>query len=212
MKAYRVMIAVCVVLSSASLATAEIVTPLDFSAEAIRINFDVFPDGANVADGTSVTSQYAQWGVLFSGPSAPRANGQHQDHYGPLASPPNVLIAGDSQIWLNFIDPFSGLDAPTSAVGADIIFRNTGDVTTLEVFDEFGVSLGSVTTPPDTDVGDEVFIGFSDPLIYSATFFFDTGDPTVGIDNLIMEPVPEPATILILGLGCIGWLRRPAGL
>ena len=208
MKVHSVVIGGLVILLSASPAMADLMTRSGFSAAAIDINFDQFPDGSNVASGTPITNQYAEWGVLFSGPSGPEANGDNQTYYVPLASPPNVLIAGGSQIWLNFVDPVSGLAASTSAVGADIIFRDTGDVTTLEVFDAFGVSLGSVTTPPDTGIGDEVFIGFSDPVIHSAIFFFDRGDSVVGIDNLIMEPVPEPGAILILGLGFVGWLRR----
>lgn len=167
----------------------------DFSPDAIVINFDQFPDGSIVPNHTVITTHYEQWGVLFSGPVDPTANGDHQYYYGPLASPPNVLLEGGSEIWLDFVHPVSGLPAPTSAVGADIIFRDTGTVSMLEVFDDSGIRLGSVTSPPDTGIGDEIFIGFADPIIYSAIFYFNPGDDIVGIDNLILEPVPEPDVI-----------------
>jgi hypothetical protein len=88
---------------------------------------------------------------------------------------------------ITFVDPMSGLAAPTSAVGADIIFRDTGKVARLEVFDASGASLGSLSTPPDTGFRDEVFVGFEDPVIFSATFVFDPSESIVGIDNLILS-------------------------
>ena len=69
----------------------------DFSPEAIDINFDEFPDGTEVPNETLINSQYAELGVLFSGPlNDPEANGDFQEFYGPLASPPNVLLAGST--------------------------------------------------------------------------------------------------------------------
>jgi hypothetical protein len=170
---------------------AQPLTRIDFSLQAINIDFDLFPDGSSVPNNTPITTQYENWGVLFSSLSTPQTSSNYQSSYGSLASPPNVLLAGGSEITLNFMHPVSGMPVPISAVGADIIFRDTSDVTTLEVFDAFGYSLGFTTTPPDGGAGDEVFIGFADPRIHKAVFSFDTSDRTVGLDNLIFEPISE---------------------
>ena len=119
MKVHIITIVGLVILLGGSLAIAGPTARSSFSAGAIDINFDQFPNGSNVPSGTAITSQYAPWGVLFSGPSDPEANGDHPGSYGPLVSTPNVLLAGGSQIWLSFVDPGSGLPAPTSAVGPE---------------------------------------------------------------------------------------------
>ena len=40
-----------------------------------EIDFDVLPYGSDVAHDTPISTQYDQYGVLFSGPSAPRVVG-----------------------------------------------------------------------------------------------------------------------------------------
>jgi len=174
-----------------------------FSAAAVNINFD------NLPNHTLVSTQYQALGVNFSGVALPQTNSDFIGSYGPLASPPNILVKqGGNIINLTFVNGLAGTPAPTSGVGADIIFRDTGDVVTLEVFGAGGASLGSATTPPDTGVGDEVFLGFAANGILTARLTFDAGDTTVGIDDLIFEPVvPEPASALLLLAGAIA----PAG-
>ena len=142
----------------------------DFSPLAVDVNFDVFPGGGAVPNGTLISDQYADVGVTFAGPTFPEANGDFQSSYGPLASPPNVLLVGTNigtdVITVTFVQPGdSDTPAETTAVGADVIFRDTGRVATLEIFDAEGASLGQAVTPPDGGAADEVFIGLAAPGI-----------------------------------------------
>jgi hypothetical protein len=191
-----------------ALAPAVFAAPLsrgDFSASAIDIDFEGFPTH------TQITTQYQSLGVVFTTiGSSPQANNDFQAQYGPLASG-NILAAGTSlgsnQIELSFVNPVTGDPAATTGVGADIIFRNTGNFATLEVFDASMMSLGSVTTPPDMG-DDEVFLGFGATPIYKAILTFNASDSFVGIDNLIFEPVPEPATLVLAALAVIAAVNR----
>lgn len=186
----------CCLVTQASAAT---IGRAGFSAGAVNINFDSLPNH------TPVSTQYQALGVKFSGTALPQTNSDSTSFYGPLASPPNILLKqGGNIINLTFVNGLAGTPAPTSAVGADIIFRDTSDVTTLEVFGAGGVSLGTTTTLPDTGTGDEVFLGFAAPGILTARFTFDVGDTTVGIDDLIFETVvPEPTSAILLLAGAI---------
>jgi hypothetical protein len=179
-------------------------TRSDFLPSAINIDFDYLPGGSTlIPHGTIITNQYQSLGVLFSGLSDPEifaTPGGYVHELGEL----NTLIHNGGEIWVE-------LSNPVQALGADIIYRDTGDVATLEVFDASWNSLGSITTPPDQYVGDEVFIAVADSSITYAKFYFDAGDSVVGIDNFVAGSViPAPGAILLggIGVGLVGWLRR----
>ena len=101
MNTYIKLITGLLVLLSSSLIAAGPTGRGDFSPDAIDINFDQFPDGSIVPNHTAITTHYEQWGVLFSGPVSPTANGDYQGFYGPLTSPP---------VWkpINRRNPFNG--------------------------------------------------------------------------------------------------------
>jgi hypothetical protein len=174
----------------------------DFSGAAININFDGFPSH------TQISTQYQSQGVVFTTiGSSPETNSDFAGSYGPLASG-SILATGQSlgtnRIEMSFVHPVSGLPTPTTGVGADIIFRDTGTTATLEVFDSNLSSLGSATTLPDGGPTDEVFLGFGTANIYKAVFTFGASDTLAGIDNLVFEPVPEPSAALLAILAACG--------
>jgi hypothetical protein len=181
----------------------------DFSPAAVDIDFEGFPTH------TLISTQYQPLGAVFTTiGGTPQANADNIPSYGPLASG-NILATGVSlgsdHIEMSFVDPISGLPAATAGVGADIIFRDTGTVATLEVFDAAMSSLGLTTTAPDLGGTDEVFLGFSAPGIYKAVFTFAANDTFAGIDNLIFERVPEPSSLAMIALASISLspLRKP---
>jgi hypothetical protein len=166
----------------------------------IATGFEGFPNHIQIS------TQYLPpeaGGLLFTtAGSSPQINSDFQMDYGPLANG-NILatgtLLGSNQIELFFVNPMS-----TTAVGADIIFRNSFTTATLEVFDFAMVSLGSVITPPDMGDDDEVFLGFAAAGIHKAVFTFAPNDTFAGIDNLIWEQVPEPPGLALAALALIG--------
>jgi hypothetical protein len=166
------------------------------TASAVIIDFD------SLASGTTVTNQFAGDGVTFSGTNSPLTDGNFQSSYGPLASG-NILRSGGGTP--NVIDLDFSIAVDT--VAGDIIFRETGFVATLEVFDSLDNLLATITTAPDTGTGDEVTLSLSAAGIASARFSFDVNDSIVGFDNLDFSGpsrVPAPATLALLGLGLVG--------
>jgi len=188
------MITLTVLAAAAGLAAAAPVDRADFSGDAVNIDFEGY------ADGVAITNQYDPLGVSFSGAEFDNSN---TGFYGPLAMG-NIAMTSVSLIGLDF----TALGGTTDAVGADIVFRDNGGIATLTVFDSGGGVLGSVSTAPDTGIGDEVFLGFEAAGIASATFAFDLADTYAGIDHLVFEPVPAPGAAGVLGAGGLLLMRR----
>jgi hypothetical protein len=179
------------------------ITRSDLALGSTNITFNTLPNAI------AVGVQYRPDGADFSGTGgAPLIDNTNAQFYGPLANG-NILRATGSNIMLRFVTPGGG-QGTTAAVGADIIFRETGQTTTLNVFSATDVLLGSVITPPDMGLGDEVFLGYAAPGIAYAVFVFDSRDLYVGIDNAAFGSIPSPggAPFLAAGLVLMGWRRR----
>jgi hypothetical protein len=194
----------------APFASAEPLNRGDFSPVALATGFEGFPNH------TQLSTQYQLSGIVFTtAGSSPQVNNDFEAQYGPLANG-NILATGTSlgsnQIELRFVDPLTGNPAATTGVGADIIFRNTGNTATLEVFDSDMLSLGSVTTGADGGPDDEVFLGIGVGFIHRAVFTFNASDTFAGIDNLIWEPVPEPTALMLAALALAGVVNRRLGV
>lgn len=191
----------CQALLAAS-ASAGVITRSDLSPGAVTISFN------DLANATPVTTQYQPIGAAFlSQLGAPRTDSTNASFYGPLANG-NILRSNGSSITLRCVLP-GGSPAATSAMGADIIFRDTGQTTTLRVYDLNDMLLGSAITPPDTGPGDEVFLGFAAPNIAYGVFEFDPADTYVGIDNASFEPIPAPGIgVVLLGSLAVAPRRR----
>lgn len=190
----------CQALLAAS-ASAGVITRSDLSPSAVTISFN------DLANATPVTTQYQPIGATFlSQLGAPTTDNTNASFYGPLGNG-NILRSNGSSTTLRCVLP-GGAPAATSAMGADIIFRDTNQTTTLRVYDVNDVLLGSAITPPDTGIGDEVFLGFAAPNIAYGVFEFDPADTYVGIDNASFEPIPAPGIGAVLLVGCSGVCRR----
>jgi len=149
------------------------------------IGFEILPDGSPTNTGAELTPEfnYTDWGVTFSSP-VPTLGFQGNTLYG------YGLVADsyptERRNWI-----IADLVTPATAVG--VFYTST---TTLSVFDTNDILLASeFHTGPGTR-----FLGFvSDIPIVSATV--DNGSTAAYINSFHFTPIPEPATLALLGIG-----------
>jgi len=202
------------------------------------INFDTDTTGAAITNGTAITNQYQPWGVTFSLVSPPAtaklvANSP-SSVLGNLSwgddsiSNPNTLACYDSSIngplWVR-IDFLPGNFPWGLPREAGLVFTDSpqNDPFTLKAYDINGVLVDSaVSNTADssyasTGHAEDTFLGVTNAggirhLEYSTEFMWGGGIWGSEIDNVYFEVrfVPEPATILLMGLGSLMLIRRRA--
>jgi len=209
MKRQLLVVGVLLILRSGAYAATitQLSSPGEFIYPVTTIDFD------DTFGGTIANTRYVSRGIEFSrddGYGIPLLDWQEMGRV--TSSPPNVIATikwGSAPAWTTHLNvTFS---SAMHEVGA--FFGNDqgwGDYTetTLTIFDPVGVNLGSVMVPVNNNTSVDQFIGLrSDLPFHSARFENDGGMFSVVLDNVSFA-VPEPGTILLLGLGALGVLRN----
>lgn len=181
-------------------AIVQLTFPAEFIYPATTIDFD---DGPHR---TVANTRYLAQGVEFS-----RDDGfdilltDWQGTGRVTTSPPNVLATVKTSPtgppWVMHLN--ATFSSPTFELGA--FFGNDQGygytATTLSIFDLHGVLLGSVAVRTNDNTSVDQFIGLrSDVPFYSARFE-NNGDWLCIILDDVAFTVPEPATLLLLGMG-----------
>jgi hypothetical protein len=206
------------VLAACSIRAGEITS---FPGAGATITFDDLQGGNCHLCGPSITNQYTGLGVSFNNPTFPGQETEDTDLASsiPNGSPPNALFI------------YQGGGGPTSVLPFQIVFSNPVNTVgfewlssfaaslQLDAYDTEGVFLETVKIVGTASlqglggfsgVQESVDIGRLD-VSYHPDF-----DPTksynLSIDNLTFaEVVPEPSTVVMIGLGFAGaiLLRAP---
>ena len=186
-------------------AIVQLTSPTEFIYPATTIDFD---DGLHL---TVANTRYLDLGVEFS-----RDDGFEivlYDWQGRVTtSPPNVLAtvktSPSGPPWVMHLN--ATFSWPIFELGA--FFGNDQGydytATTLSIFDPDAVLLGSVTVPTNDNTSVDQFIGLrSDVPFYSARFENNGTWLAVALDDMIFT-IPEPSSVLLLGLGSLAFLRK----
>jgi hypothetical protein len=184
----------------------QLMSSADFTYPKTIIDFDDAPGR------TIVNTRYLAQGVEFS-----RDDGfeilisDWQSSGLVTTSPPNVLatVKFPAPTWVMHLNvTFS---SPTYEIGA--YFGNDQGFggytqTTLSIFDSGGVQLGSVTVPTNDNTSVDQFIGLRSRVPFYSARFENNGDWLCIVLDDVTFTVPEPATILLLGLGGLALVRN----
>ena len=90
------------------------------------------------------------------------------------------------------------------------VMTGWGQTVTMTALDSVGGELGSTTSvsaPEDLWIG-TLSLGPTDADIASVEWWPSMQSAMVGVDDLSYGPVPEPATLALVGLGAVGLIAR----
>ena len=178
-------------------------------ATQVTFNFNppALPDNSNAAAiGTYMTGLYGS-AVTVAGHNGPVSEtglftllGGIGDGY--IESEYNRLRGGgEDSIVIKFVNPITSVSFDWAtyfdAFNADYSINGTTGFTNF-----FNDGLGGLGEIVFLNGGHFATYTFSSPVL--ALAFHDDGYGEVGIDNLVVNSVPEPATMLLLGSGLVG--------
>lgn len=168
---------------------------VEAAGEVTIIDFETLPDGNRAFSGALITPEfnYTDLGVTFS-TQAPRLNisGNPISGFNLCACPEQSNDPNRNWIIADFVDS-------VSAVG---FFY--GGRSTLTIFNEFEIDFANVGFAGS---GSGFFVGLvsEDPIAFATA---DAGRNSEIINSFAFAPIPEPATLVLFGIGAAAVIRH----